>query len=83
MPKGKSKKEETDKPSQKNTPKKLILCELVEAYPEENWVIKGALNSAGLLEQYHHELEVYGYGDIKPSITVDELSEIINEFLGE
>ena len=82
MPKNNSKKEK-DKPAQKETPKKLILCELVEAYPEENWVIKGALHSAGLLEQYKHELEIYDYETITPSITAEELDKIIKTFLGE
>ena len=80
----KSSKKDEEKPSKTETPpKKLILCELVEAYPEENWVIAGALSSVGLLEQYKHELSIYGYEEINPSITVDELTEIIKEFLGE
>ena len=82
----KNKKSETKKeePEKKKAPgKKLILCEVVEAYPKPNWVIVGALSNAGLLEQYQHELEVYGYETIEPSITVDELTKIINDFLGE
>lgn len=82
MPKNKTKKEK-DKPASNETPKKLILCELVEAYPEENWVILGALHSAGLLEQYKQELEIYGYETITPLITADELDKIIKNFLGE
>lgn len=80
----KSKKSENKKEPEKKAPgEKLILCELVEAYPKPNWVIIGALSQAGLLEQYQHELSVYGYETIKPSITVDDLTKIINEFLGE
>jgi len=82
----KNKKSENKKevPVKKNEPqKKLILCELVEAHPQPNWVIIGALSLAGLLDQYNHELEIYGYEDIEPSITVDELTKIINKFLGE
>ena len=77
------KDKKTDKPSTKENPKKLILCELVEAYPEENWVIMGALHSVGLLEQYKHELDIYGYETITPSITAEELDKIIKTFLGE
>ncbi len=76
-------KKTAEKPSKTKTPKKLILCELVEAYPEENWVIMGALNSVGLLEKYKHELSIYGYEDITPSITAEELDKIIKDFLGE
>ncbi|MBO6275429.1 MAG: hypothetical protein J6M91_07855 [Methanobrevibacter sp.] len=80
----KSSQKNEEKPSKTKTPpKKLILCELVEAYPEENWVIMGALSRAGLLEQYKHELSVYEYEDITPSITADELSKMIKDFLGE
>lgn len=82
MQENESKKE--DKPSRTTRrQKKLILCEAVEAYPEQNWVIMGALSQSDLLEQYHQELEDYGYKDIKPSITADELDKIIKEFLGE
>ena len=76
-------KKTAEKPSKTKTPEKLILCELVEAYPEENWVIMGALNSVGLLEKYKHELSIYSYEDITPSITAEELDKIIKDFLGE
>lgn len=75
------KKKEPEK--KKASGKKLVLCELVEAYPKPNWVIIGALSRAGLLDQYYHELEVYESEKMEPSITVDELTKIINEFLGE
>ncbi len=81
--KKKSKKTEVKSHSADAPKKKLILCELVEAYPKPNWIIMGALSRAGLLEQYNHELEVYGYETINPSITVDEFDKIIKEFLGE
>ena len=79
--KSETKKEEPEK--DRAPGEKLILVELVEAYPKPNWVIIGALSGAGLLEQYQHELSVYGYETLEPSITVDELTKIINEFLGE
>ena len=83
MTKKNSKKTE-EKPQPTNTPKKkLILCEVVEAYPKPNWMIMGALSRAGLLEQYNHELEIYGYEDIQESITIDEFDKIIKDFLGE
>ena len=80
----KNKKEKTQEPEKKKASgKKLILCELVEAYPKPNWIIIGALSQVGLLDQYYQELERYGLDIIEPSITVDELTKIINEFLGE
>lgn len=78
-----AKKKKEEKEETKPAGEKFILCELVDAFTEPNWVIVGALSRAGLLEQYNHELEVYGYEIIEPSITVDDLSKIIKEFLGE
>lgn len=78
----KNKTEKKKDDSAKKTPmKKLILCELVEAYPVEKRIILGALAKAGLLDQYNHELLVYEKEEIKPSITVDELTKILNDFL--
>lgn len=80
----KKQKEKPKEPEKKKASgKKLILCELVEACPKPNWVIIGALSQAGLLDQYNQELEMYGYEVIEPSITVDELTKILKEFLGE
>lgn len=78
-----AKKKKEEKEETKPAGEKFILCELVESFTEPNWVIIGALSRAGLLEQYNHELEAYGYETIEPSISVDELSDIIKEFLGE
>ena len=75
--------EDKKEPAKKAPGEKLILVELVEEYPKPNWIIIGALSKAGLLDQYSHELEVHGYENIEPSITVDELTKIINDFLGE
>ena len=78
----KNKTEKKKDDSAKKTPmEKLILCELVEAYPVEKRIILGALAKAGLLDQYNHELLVYEKEEIKPSITVDELTKILNDFL--
>lgn len=78
----KNKTEKKKDDSAKKTPmEKLILCELVEAYPVEKSIILGALAKAGLLDQYNHELIVYEKEEIKPSITVDELNKILNDFL--
>ena len=74
-------KEETSTP--KAPKEKLILYEAVQLNPTENWIIVGALCRAELLEQYRHEEAVYGFEDIEPSITVDELNKIIKDFLGE
>ena len=75
------KKEETSAP--KAPGEKLILYEAVQAYPLANWIIVGALSRAELLDQYKHEEAVYESEDIEPSITVDELTKIIKNFLGE
>lgn len=78
----KNKTEKKKDDSAKKAPgEKLILCELVEAYPVEKSIILGALAKAGLLDQYSHERIVYEKEEIKPSITVDELTEILNDFL--
>lgn len=75
-------KSKTSDGSAKRQPKeKLILCELVEAYPVKKNIIIGALAKKGLLDQYNHELSVYEKEEIKPSITVDELTKILNDFL--
>ena len=78
--KNQKKKEE---PAKKAPGEKLILVELVEAYPAEDYIIMGALAKAGLLDQYNNELRVYEKEEIKPSMTVDELTKIIQDFLGE
>lgn len=73
-----------DTPAKGKAPgEKLILYELVQAYPEENSIIIGALAKAGLLDQYRHEESVYEKEEIKPSMKVDELTKIIKEFIGE
>ena len=81
----------TKKKTEKNTEKtpakaqgeKLILFEAVQAHPVKNYIIVGALSSAGLLPQYRQEESEYGVEDITPSITMDELDKIIKKFLGE
>ena len=73
-----------DAPAKEKAPgEKLILYELVQAYPERNSVILGALAKAGLLDQYRYEESVYEKEEIEPSMTVDELTKIINDFIGE
>ena len=71
-------KEKTSKPSGE----KLILLELVDAYPERMDVKIGALSRAGLLDQYRYEESVYEKEEIKPSMTVDEFTKILKEYLG-
>ena len=63
--------------------KKLILMELVNAYPERYDIKIGALSRAGLLDQYSYEEAVYEKEEIKPSITVDEFTKILKDYLGE
>lgn len=78
----KNKNEKKKDDSAKKSPgEKLILYELIEAYPVEKSIILGALAKAGLIDQYNHELSVYEKEEIKPSITVDELTKILNDFL--
>ena len=82
-----SKKEE-EKTTPKNNNKtpageKLILLELVNNYPERYDIKIGALSRAGLLDQYRHEEAVYEKEEIKPSMTVDEFTKIIKNYLGE
>ena len=72
-----------DEPAKKAPGEKLILYELVQAYPEKNSIIIGALAKAGLLDQYRYEESVYEKEEIKPSMKVDELTKIIKEFTGE
>lgn len=79
-----NKKSKKTSPAKKEEPdKKLVLYELVEAYPAPKYVIIGALTAAGLLKQYEHEKSVYEKEIIEPSITVDEFNKIIKNFLGE
>lgn len=83
----KAEEETNDKkktPAKKSAAKeKLILYEAVQEHPKKNYILMGALASAGLLEQYRKEESEYGIEDITPSITMDELNKIVNEFLGE
>ena len=73
-----------DAPAKKTAAKeKLILYEAVQAHKTKNYIIVGALSSAGLLDQYKYEKSVYGKEDIGPSITMDELDNCIKKFLGE
>lgn len=85
MTKKKSEDKNTEKTtSAKKTAKdKLILFEAVQEHPAENFVIVGALSKADLLEQYRQEELDYGIADIAPSITMEELDEIVKDFLGE
>lgn len=76
------KKSETSTPAKK-TAEKLILYEAVQKHPEKNYIIIGALSSAGLLPQYRQEESEYGIEDITPSITMDELDKHVKNFLGE
>lgn len=73
----------TEKPAKKESAEKLILFEAVQEHPKPLYIIIGALSSADLLQQYREEEKVYGIEDITPSITLDELDEIIKKFLGE
>ena len=78
----------SDKKSESNTPakktaEKLILYEAVQQHPAKNYIIIGALSSAGLLAQYRQEESEYGIEDITPSITMDELDKHVKNFLGE
>lgn len=79
-----SKKDEKSNPKKDKTPsEKLILIDLVNNYPERYDIKIGALSRAGLLDQYRHEESVYEKEEIKPSITVDEFTKIIKNYLGE
>ena len=78
------KKSEATAPAKKTAAKeKLILYEAVQKHQEKNYIIIGALASAGLLAQYKQEESTYGIEDIPPSITMDELDKLIKKFLGE
>lgn len=86
MTKKKNQKEEVKADAPKNAaPKKdkLILFEAVQENPTPNYIIIGALTTAGLIEQYEQEELDYGIEDIEPSITADELNKIIKKFIGE
>ena len=78
-------KKKTEKTIEKTPAKEdeLILFEAVQAHPAENYVIVGALSSAGLLSQYRYEESVIGKEDIVPSITMEELDKHVKKFLGE
>jgi len=83
MTKTKETEEKKSNSSKKSPGEKLILYELVEAYPLQNWIILGALAKEGLLEEYNYQKENYEKVELKPSITVDELNKIIKKFTGE
>lgn len=76
-------KEKESSPKKKAPGEKLILMELVNAYPERYDVKIGALSRAGLLDQYRYEESVYEKEEIKPSMTVDEFTKILKDYLGE
>ena len=78
-----TKKQTSKKESLKAPKEKLILLELVDAYPERQDIKIGALSRAGLLDQYRYEESVYEKEDITPSITVEEFTKIIKDYLGE
>ena len=80
----KSNSKEEKESSKNNAPgKKLILLELVDAYPERYDIKIGALSRAGLLDQYRYEESVYEKEELKPSMTVDEFTKILKDYLGE
>ena len=83
----KADKDKEETPVKTSEPKKpgekLILYEAVQAYPIQEFIMMGALSRAGLIDQYRYEEYVYQREVIKPSITVDELTKIIKDFLGE
>lgn len=79
----KSTSKEKESSPKKAPGEKLILLELVNAYPERYDIKIGALSRAGLLDQYRHEESVYEKEEIKPSMTVDEFTKIIKDYLGE
>lgn len=58
---------------------KFTLVELVMSsdIPRPSLIMD--LHRAGLLEQYHEELDAYGRLDIEPSITKAEFNKIIGE----
>lgn len=76
-------KEKESTPSKKEASKKLILLEVVNEYPERMDIKIGALSRAGLLTQYRYEESVHEKEEIKPSITVDEFTKILKDYLGE
>ena len=67
------------------TAQKMILFEAVQMHEEQNPLIIGALSKAGLLTQYRHEKHaiITGTEDVSPSITMNELNNIIKKFKGE
>ena len=79
-----TKKKTEGKTTKKNsTPvkaKKIILYEAVQNNETPNYIIIGALSKAGLLTQYEYEKSVYGKEDLEPTITLDELEQIIKNF---
>lgn len=76
-------KEKESTPPKKEASKKLILLEVVNEYPERMDIKIGALSRAGLLTQYRYEESVHEKEEIKPSITVDEFTKILKDYLGE
>lgn len=82
MTRKKNDDEKKKESSKKNAPK-LILKDAVEACEYPEYIIKGALSLAGLLDDYEYQKRRYLKEEFEPSITMDELNEIIKEFLGE
>ena len=83
MAKKATSKEKESSQKDKAPGEKLVLFELVNAYPERHDIKIGALSRAGLLDQYRYEESVYLKEEIKPSLTVDEFTKIIKDYLGE
>ena len=67
------------KTKKKSQDEKFTLVELVKASDEPLPSLVMDLHQAGLLEQYHEELEAYGRLDIEPTITKAEFNKIIGE----
>lgn len=78
-----SKEKESTPPKKEASKEKLILLEVVNEYPERMDIKIGALSRAGLLTQYRYEESVHEKEEIKPSITVDEFTKILKDYLGE
>lgn len=80
-----SKKNTEEKEIKKEVPaaQKLKLYDAVQMHEQQTPIIIGALSKAGLLNQYRHEkfAIISGTEDIAPSITMNELDNIIKKFL--